>query len=82
MTAERLWVTWEPRGRDPYTNPRSRVAHAADPAVRSVTSGSFPLACGRWAPDGFDATIVVDPYKRRCRGCEKALRPNSSRLSC
>lgn len=64
------WVTWGPRGRDPYTNPRSRVAHAT--SETHVTNGGFPLACGRWAPDGLDATITVS-YGRRCRRCERAL---------
>jgi hypothetical protein len=67
------WVTWEPRGRDPYTNPRSRVAHAAPASTGgSLTNGSYPLACGRWAPDGIDA-IITPSSGRRCRRCEKAL---------
>jgi hypothetical protein len=71
MTAA-TWVTWEPRGRDPYTNPRSRVAHAAAARANDVTGGSYPLACGRWAPDGHDA-IIRTSSGRRCRRCEKAL---------
>lgn len=70
------WVTWAPRGHDPYTNPRSRVAHAAPASVgrtENVSSGGFPLACGRYAPDGWDANFHVDPYARRCRRCELAL---------
>lgn len=64
------WIAWEPRGRDPYTNPRSAVAHAT--RSNDVRVGSYPLACGRWAPDGWDANIHVS-HARRCRRCEKAL---------
>lgn len=68
-----VWVTWAPRGRDPYTNPKSKVAHAAvNVGTNNVRNGSFPLACGRWAPDGHDA--VISPSSgRRCRRCERAL---------
>lgn len=60
------WITWRPRGRDAYTNPRSTRAHHAD------TSGG-PTACGRWVPDDWDAIIEVNTYARRCRRCEQAV---------
>lgn len=61
----RTWITWSPRGRDSYTNPRSTVAHFAD-----ATGG--PAACGRWVPDDFDA-IIRPSSGKRCRNCLKAL---------
>lgn len=66
-----VWVTWESRGRDIYTNPRSRVAHLSE--ARSVSeAGSSPLACGRWTPSDWDA-MFSPGGSRRCRRCEKAL---------
>ena len=56
---------WEGRMGQAHT-----VAHAAD--RMAGTTGSFPLACGRWAPDGFDA-IITPSSGRRCRRCERAL---------
>jgi hypothetical protein len=62
-----LWVTWG----------GSKVAHAADRAVKlvDVRSGSFPLACGRFAPDGWDKNLREDVgnYKPRCKRCVKAV---------
>lgn len=72
------WIKWSPRGRDFITNPRTKTAHAvinAGPnATGAVRNGSFPLACGRWAPDGWDAIIEVEPFpRRRCKRCEAAV---------
>ncbi len=75
-----IWVSWDSNGRDPYTNPKSKVAHAADSMVRTAsdaTCGGFPLACGRWAPDGFDA-IIEQSSKSRCKRCLKALAKESN----
>lgn len=66
------WVTWSPRGHDLYTNPRSKVAHATSASPHDVRNGGFPLACGRYAPDGHDA-IISESSGARCRRCEKAL---------
>ena len=70
------WVAWSSRGRGGYgeSNPRAGVAHAAVRGVAGgdVRNGGFPLACGRWAPDGFDANINVSSGQR-CRRCEDAL---------
>lgn len=74
------WISWEPRGRDPYTNPRSRVAHAFVGSAGDISNGSFPLACGRWAPDGWDANIH-ESSGRRCRRCEKALQAQAPQQS-
>jgi len=63
-----LWVSW----------PGASLAHAADPNVRTasdVRCGSFPLACGRFAPDGFDKNVEIAlASKAHCDRCEKALR--------
>lgn len=69
------WFTWTSKGRDLFTNPKSTVAHAGVQGARAedARTGSFPLACGRWAPDGWDAEIVVAPHARRCKRCLKAL---------
>lgn len=60
------WVRWT----------GATVAHAA-PGVRpaDVRLGSFPLACGRWAPDPMDRLVDVRVVEggRRCRRCEAAL---------
>jgi hypothetical protein len=61
----REWITWKPRGRDAYTNPRATRAHYAD-----RTGG--PTACGRWVPEDFDAVIEPAPYAKRCRKCENS----------
>jgi hypothetical protein len=37
-----------------------------------VRNGGFPLACGRWCPDGHDAIVTESLLTRRCRRCEKA----------
>ncbi len=41
------WVRWR-------TGSRYSRAHFGEADRRDVRNGSFPLACGRWAPDGFD----------------------------
>lgn len=80
-----LWVTWTAKGRDPYTNPRAARAHlAAQGAGRGdLRNGGFPLACGRWAPEGWDADIV-ESSAPRCRRCLKAqaAAPASAVRSC
>jgi len=63
----RTWLTWTPRGRDAFTNPRSTVAHHGDP------SGG-PLACGRWLPEDMDAIVRTNTSARRCKRCQRALR--------
>ncbi len=74
---EPTWITWTSKPGGPYDPaPRSTVAHAAPASVgrtANVTSGGYPLACGRLAPDGWDALLVADPYARRCRRCTAAL---------
>ena len=61
-----IWVTWN----------RSKTAHLAGLGVtrNDVRSGAFPLECGRWAPDGWDAVVEIDPYKRRCQQCARTHR--------
>jgi hypothetical protein len=61
------WITWEPRGRDIYTNPRARKAHFANP-------DGGPCACGIWVPDDFDAIIKPNPYASHCKRCERSLK--------
>lgn len=60
----KTWLKWEPRGRDPYTNPRSSVAH-----LGSLSGG--PTECGRFI-DTFDAVVWSDSYSRRCKRCERS----------
>ena len=67
------WITWEPRGRDAYTNPRARVAHLSE-ARRVSDAGGSPLACGRWAPEDFDAIFTEASHGRRCKRCERSTR--------
>lgn len=65
-----VWVAWQ----------GSTVSHAA-PGVdtRDVRKGSFPLACGRWAPDAWNVDgdgVYCGPaasVKPRCRRCDKYL---------
>ena len=61
---KRLWISWD----------RAKRAHAADIGVQTgdVRNGSFPLACGRWAPDGWDANVYTSS-KARCSKCQKVL---------
>jgi hypothetical protein len=75
---DRVWVSWTTVSRDPY-GLRPGLAHAAVRGVRAgdVRSGSFPLACGRWAPDGWDASVSVSTYGRRCKRCEAVVRKES-----
>lgn len=56
-----VWVTWS----------GSKRAHAAVVGVtpQDVPRGSFPLQCGRWAPDGWDADVSVTSMSRRCKRC-------------
>jgi hypothetical protein len=64
-----LWITW------------TGVAHLAARGVApgDVRSGDFPLACGRWAPSGFDADVhVASGSAKRCGRCSKI---SSSSLS-
>lgn len=38
--------------------------------VSDVRCGSFPVACGRFAPEGFDADVEVDDGRKpRCQRC-------------
>lgn len=67
------WVNWSPRGRDAYSNPKATVAHATDAQAGDISNGQFPLLCGRWAPDGWDAVISLAGSARRCKRCQKAL---------
>jgi hypothetical protein len=64
-----IWVTW------------AKVAHLAARGVAAgdVRSGSFPLVCGRWAPDGWDAEVsIASAGAKRCARCSKI---SSSSLS-
>lgn len=73
-SANITWVSWTSRGRDPYSNPKAKTAHAAvNVASGDIGNGGFPLACGRWAPDGMDAYFSASIPLRHCRRCEKAL---------
>ncbi len=75
-TEARIWVTWTSNGHDPYTNPKATTAHAADTMIRTsedASQGGFPLACGRWAPDGFDAEIRTSNSSRHCKRCQAAI---------
>lgn len=70
-----LWVTWQAKGRDPHgSNPKAGRSHAAiNVGAANIRNGSFPLACGRWAPDGFDADITVAGSVKQCARCMKAV---------
>lgn len=58
------WVQWTGTTR----------AHAGIEGVRpdAVRNGSFPLECGRWAPDAWDAELWQAPNGRKCERCRKA----------
>ena len=71
MERQIVWVAWQ----------GSSVSHAAVAGVApgDVRVGSFPLECGRWAPDGFDVSgdgVYTGPaanIKPRCKRCSKAV---------
>lgn len=65
-TKQRVWVAWAGQ---------AKRAHAADPAVgkRDVRAGAFPLACGRYAPDGRDFAVHVATDEPHCKRCESAV---------
>jgi hypothetical protein len=55
----------------------THLTDAAGPG--DVTNGGFPLACGRWAPDGFDAQLERTWASGRvCRRCAVATRRSES----
>lgn len=65
------WVAWQ----------GSTVRHAAPVDPRDARVGSFPLACGRWAPDGWQVggdgvyaggAAMVKPPCKRCLKAEEA----------
>lgn len=60
-----LWVSWNGATR----------SHAASRGVNpgDVRNGSFPLMCGRWAPDGWDKDVEQNATKRRCPKCQQAV---------
>jgi len=55
-------VTWTSNGRESAT-------HLAAEWTDSIRNGQFPLLCGRWAPDGFDADIQQRTGRSQCRKC-------------
>lgn len=65
MITDVVWVSWE----------GATVAHAAAAGERAgdVRNGSFPLRCGRWAPDGWDREVFVRESGPRCRRCEEKV---------
>lgn len=65
------WVSWRLHLR----GTESTRAHAGIAGVRpmDVANGCFPLECGRWAPDGWDATVEESRLLRRCKKCEAVL---------
>lgn len=51
---------------------RMKVAHVA-PSTADQT-GDFPLLCGQWMPNSFDAGYIdMNSYKPHCRRCMKKL---------
>ncbi len=60
-----VWVRWRMGAR------WSRAHFAAGTDRRDVAVGSFPLTCGAWAPDGWDAddVVVVDSLDAACKNC-------------
>jgi hypothetical protein len=63
-----VWVWWRARGRE-------SVQHAAHIERQDVRNGGFPLLCGKWAPDGFDADLFPSMTSggRRCKRCVEAV---------
>lgn len=59
-----VWVTWG----------RASCNHAARVNPRDVVLGAFPLACGRWAPDGLDVAVFPGYRRRDCRRCLAAVK--------
>lgn len=43
--------------------------------VSDVRCGSFPVACGRFAPEGFDADVEVDDGRNRARSTSASTMP-------
>lgn len=73
-TIQVVWVQWTPKPGDRgETMPRAARSHAAWIAPVDVANGSFPLLCGRWAPNGYDADLVQTRGARPCRRCAKAV---------
>ena len=61
------WVRWR-------IGSRYSRAHRGEADRGDVRNGSFPLACGRWAPDGFDVDeLYADEGGTRCRACSRKL---------
>jgi len=52
----------------------SKIHYAIDEVEKGdVRNGGFPLFCGRWAPEGFDAVIMDTNLTITCRHCMKKL---------
>ncbi len=61
------WMQWR-------TGSRYSRAHYAEVFPADVRVGSFPLVCGRWAPDAWDADeVFVTHSGKKCRACLRKL---------
>lgn len=71
------WVKWKAE------NGKETVWHAVDTLnPGDVTAGCFPVACGRYVPDGWEAGIKFTQHAdriigSRCKSCAKHLRKES-----
>lgn len=72
--ARTVWVRWALFREDGVTLRKPGLAHLAVEGVDTghLGNGNFPLECGRWAPEGFDAELEEDHSGRYCRRCLKA----------
>lgn len=66
-TKQPVWVAWDGQAK------RAHAAALKPFGKRAVRAGSFPLACGRYAPDGTEFAVYVATDEPHCKRCESAV---------
>ena len=73
-----LWYRVNHQSRYGTVSRKPTDVHLGETDPSGVADGNFPLACGRWAPNGVDADIVVASSNGwLCKQC-KAIQDESA----